>query len=164
MQTREMRRSAQRLPQEECEAILERNSSGVLAVTGDGGWPYAVPLSYAFADGALFFHCAKTGCKLDAIRADERACFTVIDRDEVVPEEYTTYYKSVIAFGRARVIEDGAQMLAAIEVLAKKYHPTDSPQGRKAAIEKDFSRLTMIRLDVEWMTGKQARELMKAKS
>ena len=93
--------------------MLSRRTSGVLALLGDGGWPYAVPLSYAFDGEKLYFHCAREGHKLDAIRREARASFCVVDRDEVVPAEYTTYFRSAIAFGRVRVIEDEVQKRAA---------------------------------------------------
>ena len=83
---REMRRKKQRLSAEACEAILAEGTSGVLAVDGDGGYPYAVPLSYVYQDGKLFFHCAKSGHKLDAVRRNPRASFCVIGQDRVVPE------------------------------------------------------------------------------
>ena len=96
---RPMRRFKQALSPEECRAVLERGTSGVLALSGDGGWPYAVPLSYVYADGKIYFHSAKSGHKVDAIRSCPRASFCVIDQDHIVPEEYTTYFRSVIAFG-----------------------------------------------------------------
>ena len=103
---REMRRKKQALPIEECEAVLRRGTSGVLAVLGDGGYPYTVPLSYVYDGEKIFFHCAKTGHKLDAILRESKVSFCVLDVDQVVPAEYTTYYRSVVAFGRARVLED----------------------------------------------------------
>ena len=94
---RPMRRHRQQLSQGDCAAILSRGTSGVLAVAGDGGYPYAVPLSYVYQEGTLFFHCAKAGHKLDALRRCSKASFCVIDQDQVVPPEYTTYFRSVIA-------------------------------------------------------------------
>ncbi len=64
---REMRRKRQALSAQECIALLEKGSSGVLALEGDGGYTYAVPLSYLYEDNKIYFHCAKTGHKLDAI-------------------------------------------------------------------------------------------------
>ena len=104
---RPMRRFKQALSPEECRAVLERGTSGVLALSGDGGWPYAVPLSYVYADGKIYFHSAKSGHKVDAIRSCPRASFCVIDQDHIVPEEYTTYFRSVIAFGTVRILEEG---------------------------------------------------------
>lgn len=115
MAFREMRRCKQALERTVVEDILRRGSSGVLAVLGDDAYPYAVPLSYVYADGKLYFHGAKEGHKIDAIRQHAKASFCVIDRDAVVPEEYTTYFRSVIAFGRMRILETDAEKRAAIE-------------------------------------------------
>ena len=129
---RPMRRHRQQLSQGDCAAILSRGTSGVLAVAGDGGYPYAVPLSYVYQEGTLFFHCAKAGHKLDALRRCSKASFCVIDQDQVVPPEYTTYFRSVIAFGRTRILEDEAEKQAAIWLLAEKYCPGGhSPGGRR---------------------------------
>ena len=68
MTFRPMRRIRQQLTEEENEQILRRGSSGVLAVLGDGGWPYTVPMNYVWLNGAVYLHCAFAGHKLDAIR------------------------------------------------------------------------------------------------
>ena len=102
---REMRRKKQVLPEEVCTSILNRGTSGVLALMGDEGYPYAVPMSYVYDDGKLYFHCAKEGHKLDAVRRCSKASFCVIDQDQIVPEEYTTYFRSVILFGTIRILE-----------------------------------------------------------
>lgn len=65
---RKMRRKRQQLTEAECIDILMENTSGVLAVCGDNGYPYAVPLSYVYDNGSLYFHCARSGHKLDAIK------------------------------------------------------------------------------------------------
>ncbi len=102
---REMRRKAQILSQEDCITLLNHGTSGVLAVLGDEGYPYAVPLSYVYYDGKLYFHSAKSGHKLDSILRNNKASFCVIDRDEIVPAEYTSYFRSVIVFGTVQIIE-----------------------------------------------------------
>lgn len=157
---RAMRRARQQLSEQACIEILQKNTAGVLAVLGDGGWPYAVPLSYVYADGCLYFHCAKTGHKLDALRGCDKASFCVIDRDQVVPEEYTTYFRSVIAFGRAEILTQPQEIRAAIERLAAKYNPTDSAANRARFIDKELAALCMVRLRIEHLTGKQAKELV----
>ena len=117
---REMRRKGQALPDEACKEILEKAPHGVLAVSGDGGWPYAVPLSFVYSAGTVYFHCACEGHKLDAVRRDARASFCVVDSDEVVAEEYTTYYRSVIAFGRVRELTGAEEKTAALRLLARR--------------------------------------------
>ena len=156
---REMRRKAQQLSYEKTEEILQNGTSGVLAVSGDDGYPYAVPMSYVYHDGKVYFHSAKTGHKLDGIERDSRVSFCVIDMDEVLPEKYTTCYRSAIVFGKARVITDESEMRKAAVLLADKYAPDDEA-GRKAEIDGGIGRMYMIELTVEHMTGKQAKELL----
>lgn len=158
---RELRRKRQALSETDCSDILKRGTSGVLALMGDGGYPYAVPMSYVYDGEKLYFHCAKSGHKLDAIAGNPKASFCVVDRDQVVPEEYTTYFRSVIVFGTMRIIEEEQEKRTAVEKLALKYAPEDSAQNRGAAIEKDWKPLCMLELTPEHITGKEAVELMK---
>ncbi len=158
---REMRRKGQALPVAACVEILERGTSGVLALSGDGGYPYAVPISYVYHDGKLYFHCARSGHKIDAIARSDKASFCVIDQDQVIPEKYTTYFRSVIAFGRIRVLEDDAAKRAAIERLAVKYAPDDNVDNRARAIEREWKPLCMLEMVIEHMSGKQAVELAR---
>ncbi len=158
---RELRRKRQALSETDCSDILKRGTSGVLALMGDGGYPYAVPMSYVYDGEKLYFHCAKSGHKLDAIAGNPKASFCVVDRDQVVPEEYTTYFRSVIVFGTMRIIEEEQEKRTAVEKLALKYAPEDSAKNRGAAIEKDWKPLCMLELTPEHITGKEAVELMK---
>lgn len=159
---REMRRSGQMLSQEDCDAILKEQTSGVLSLYGEDGYPYGVPLSYVYADGKLYFHSAKAGHKVDAVRKNNKASFTIIAQDNIVPEQYTTHFRSVIVFGRMRILEDDAEKRSAIEQLAEKYMP-DLKEGRQQEIEKEFSRLCMLELTIDRMTGKEAIELVRAR-
>ncbi len=103
---RSMRRSRQALSQKECEHLLNKATSGVLALSGDEGYPYALPISFVYDEGKLYFHSAKSGHKIDAIKKEPKASFCIIDQDTIVPEKYTTYFRSVIAFGKLSIIED----------------------------------------------------------
>ena len=138
---RPMRRSAQALGVDACREVLSRGTSGVLALLGDGGWPYAVPMSYAFDGEKLYFHCAREGHKLDAIRRNPRASFCVVDKDEIVPEEYTSYFRSVIVFGSMRILEDEREKRTAIEKLAVKYAPDDAAENRQKSIDREWAPL-----------------------
>ena len=157
---REMRRKRQALTQAQCQAILEQGSCGVLALSGDDGYPYAVPLSYLYHQGKLYFHCAKSGHKLDALRREPKASFCVVAQDQVAPLEYTTLYRSVIVFGRLRELEDDKEKRAAIEALALKYAPQDTPAHREEAIRRDWSPLCVLELTPEHVSGKQGKELI----
>ena len=157
---REMRRKRQALTQAQCQAILEQGSCGVLALSGDDGYPYAVPLSYLYHQGKLYFHCAKSGHKLDALRREPKASFCVVAQDQVAPLEYTTLYRSVIVFGRLRELEDDKEKRAAIEALALKYAPQDTPAHREEAIQRDWGPLCVLELTPEHVSGKQGKDLI----
>ena len=157
---REMRRKRQALTQAQCQAILEQGSCGVLALSGDDGYPYAVPLSYLYHQGKLYFHCAKSGHKLDALRREPKASFCVVAQDQVAPLEYTTLYRSVIVFGRLRELEDDGEKRAAIEALALKYAPQDTPAHREEAIQRDWAPLCVLELTPEHISGKQGKDLI----
>lgn len=161
---REMRRKRQLLTQAECVEILNRNTSGVLAVLGDNGYPYAVPLSYVYDGNALYLHCVKSGHKTDAIKSCDKVSFCVTDQDDVVPQEYTTHFRSVVLFGRASVLNNEDEIRTAIEKLAIKYNPTDSKQHRDEVIKKEYAAMCIIKIDVEHLTGKEAIELAKSKN
>ena len=156
---REMRRKVQALTAEETAEILKRNTSGVLSLNGDDGYPYGVPLSYVYLDSKLYFHCAGAGHKLDSILKDDKVSFCVIDQDQVVGEEYTTYFRSVIAFGRARVLE-GAEKLRPLVELCEKYYPGHLEQTRQKA-EHALKNVSIVAVTIEHMTGKTAMELVK---
>lgn len=134
---RQMRRKKQALSREECEEILQQGTSGVLAVSGDDDYPYAVPMSYVFCENKIYFHCAKSGHKLDAVSRNEKVSFCVIGQDHIVPEQYTTHYKSVIVFGKIRILENDTEKRTAIEKLAIKYAPNATETDLQKEIEKN---------------------------
>lgn len=143
----------------ECEEILKNASSGVLAVSGDGGYPYAVPLSFAYADGEIYFHCAKSGHKLDAIKNNPRVSFCVTAQDDVQPAAFTTHYKSVIVFGKAEIIEDEKEIYSAVKLLSEKYSP-DYLKESDEEYEKFRKSLCAVKITAEHITGKKAKELL----
>jgi len=161
MEFREMRRKRQQLSDEESIGLLQKATSGTLALLGDGGYPYAVPVSYAYDDGKLYFHSAMSGHKVDAIRNCDKASFCIIDQDHVSPSEYTTYFRSVIAFGRIRIVEDETEKLAIARILGNRYNPNQEEALQKE-LEHGLSRMLAIRFDIEHLTGKEAIELVRA--
>lgn len=154
-----MRRKRQQLSDEESYAILQKATSGTLALLGDGDYPYAVPISYVFSEGKLYFHSALSGHKVDAIRSCDRASFCVVAQDDVKPAMYTTFFRSVIAFGRIHIVDDEAEKLAAARLLGNRYNPHQDEALQKE-LENGLARMLVIRLDIEHLTGKESIELV----
>ena len=158
---RDMRRKNQLLPPEEAESILRQGTSGVLSLLGDGGYPYGVPLSYVYHNGRLYFHCAKAGHKLDAIRREGKCSFCVIAQAPgLAPEKYTTLFRSVIAFGQVRVLEDAGEKRAALEALGERFNPGE-PESLEKEISSTWDSVCVLEMEIEHLTGKKAKELLK---
>lgn len=158
---REMRRKNQQMSDDEARDILAAATSGVLALAGEGGYPYAVPMSFAYDEesGRLLFHTARVGHKMTAIERCDKASFCVIAEDTVVPRRFTTYYRSVIAFGKLRVLKSDDEKRAAAEFLGEVYFP-GHPEECDEEIKKHWPAFDMLELKIEHMTGKKAKELV----
>lgn len=159
---RSMRRGAQELTREECEEILYRGKTGILTVNGDAGYPYPVPINYVYYQGKIYLHCAKSGHKSDAVRKDNKVGFCVIAEDEVLPEEFATSYRSVVLFGRARILETEEEIIAAARVLGLKYNPDVNRVMKEIAAE--MKRLSCMEIRVEHMTGKESLDRMRKRT
>ena len=138
---REIRNSARALTDEMTRELLERGEFGVLSTVSKDGEPYGVPMSYAFADGKVYLHCAREGHKLDNIS------------DVSLPEKFSTKYKSAIVFGKAEILEDGEEKMQGILALMEKYSPDFLEEGRAYA-ERAFAKFKVIKIVPEYISGK----------
>jgi uncharacterized protein len=158
---RAIRRDKQSLPSEDIEAIMGRCSNGVLACWGDEEYPYAVPLSFVYLNDKIYFHTAKAGHKIDAITKSPKVSFAVIDADLIISQEYTTCFRSVIAFGKARIAA-GQERLSAFKALVNKYSG-DQPEESQHSVIARCDQAYIIAIDVEHITGKEAIEYVRAR-
>lgn len=150
-----MRRSERELSPHEAKEILAEGSYGILSTCGTDGEPYGVPLSYACLNGEICFHCAPdSGHKLANIAENPRVCFTVIKPGSVhtLPEQFSTLYRSAIAFGQARELHGDAKR-AALAALVEKYSPAFRQEG-EAYIARAFDKVAVYAIRIERLTGK----------
>ena len=157
---RKMRRSRQQLTDEATIEILRRGREMVLAMTGDGGFPYAVPVNFVYHNNAIYFHSAPTGHKIDALKHDNRVSACVIDKGDIVPEEFTTYFRSAIVFGKATFVEENDEKEQILRLLSAKYSPGIDPD---AEIARFINHVTIIRIEILRMTGKESIELVRSR-
>ena len=155
---RAMRRIKQQLPDAEALGILAKAKRGVLSVVGDDGWPYGIWLNphYRREDGRIYFHGAKEGHKIDALRQDSRVSFTVIDEGVQDEGGWAYTFRSVVVFGRIEFVEDHAFALELCRELARRFNPSE------ADIEKEIqmagARVQVLCLVPEHITGKRIHE------
>lgn len=155
---RTMRRFKQELTREECLAVLRSQPRGVLSLLGENGYPYGLPIDYWYneTDGKLYFHGAKEGHKIDAIRACDKASFCVHDEGQRVAVEWPLHFCSVIVFGRIAPVTDAALTETACRRLAEKF--TDDVAYIDAEIAAARDRVLCLALTPEHMTGKRIKE------
>ena len=155
---RPMRRKNRAISEEAAKALLKKERRGVLAVNGDDGYPYAVPVNFYFdeANQKIYFHGACAGHKADAIRRCDKVCFTVYGNETAAEESWAPYMQSVVVFGSCRVILNEAEKLDKLRLLAGKYYPeTDLVEEE---IAKSGQAARMYEIEIRHLSGKQIQE------
>ena len=152
---REMRLTKQQLSKEETDTILRMKGTGTLALAGDDGYPYSVPVNYLYVDGCIYFHGALQGHKCDAIAREPKASMSVIAADTLIPEKYTTDYRSVIAFGEIHPIVDDEKKRAVIRQIGMRFCSAYA-DGIDAEIDREWDILNVYEMKIVHMTGKRA--------
>ncbi|WP_206458155.1 pyridoxamine 5'-phosphate oxidase family protein [Anaerovorax sp. IOR16] len=153
---REMRRKEKQLPMEETIKMLEKMSHGTLALAGDDGYPYSLPISYAYKDNKIYFHGAMQGHKIDSIIKEPKVSFSVIEQDTVLPEKFDTVYRSAVIFGKARILKDKNEKRAGLMALIEKYSSAYIESGEKY-IDKAIDAVNVIEIVIDHMTGKEGK-------
>ncbi|MDE6536826.1 MAG: pyridoxamine 5'-phosphate oxidase family protein [Muribaculaceae bacterium] len=154
-----MRRFKQLLDEQTTKEILNNATNGVLSLVDSDGEPYGVPISYAYdGNGCIYFHSAVTGHKIECIETESRCSFCVVAQDLIVPDEFTTYFRSVIVKGSVHTVIDRDDMIQGLLLLCAKYSPGIDPD---AEISKCINHVSVLRLDIDSLTGKEAIELVR---
>ncbi|MCL2810938.1 MAG: pyridoxamine 5'-phosphate oxidase family protein [Clostridia bacterium] len=153
---RSMRRPHLALTEAETWALLEHTAYGVLAINGTEGYPYAVPMNHAVINGALVFHAAVEGHRLEALRVDPRACFTVTEGPEenagAIPTGTLGTYASAMVFGRVCELPP-EQQGEALTAFVRKHLP--ERVGEVAQFLDSGRKVAVLRLDVAFISGKR---------
>ena len=154
---RGMRRFKQELTQEDCKDILINEPRGVLSVIGEGGYPYGMVMNHWYheADGKLYFHGAKEGHKIDAIKSCDKVSYCVHDEGFRKEGEWALNIKSVIVFGRIRIVEDEEKMR---EICSNLYRKFDDNEDALKHELTHLSRVMCLELTPEHMTGKLVKD------
>ena len=155
---RPMRRKKNEISREAAEELLRTSRRGVLAVIGDDGYPYAVPVNYYYdsENQRIIFHGSRVGHKADAIRNCDKVCFTVFGNERVMEEEWAPYVQSTVVFGRCRMIENREETLAEVKRLAMKYYPDE--ETAEEEIARSGNAVQIYEIEIEHISGKEVQE------
>lgn len=153
---REVTRKKQQLTDSECKEILKQELRGVLAVNGDNGYPYALPINYYFDESSnkIYFHSGKIGHKLDAIADSDKVSFCVYDKGYHKDGHWSLNIRSVIIFGRIHTVDDWSDDL--MVKFCKRY--TNDEEYIYSEIEKSKCNTVVLCLEIEHITGKLVNE------
>ena len=153
---RDLTRKKQKLSTIECKEILKQEVRGVLAVNGDDGYPYALPINFYFDEenNKVYFHSGRVGHKLDAIANSDKVSFCVYDKGYRKDDHWSLNIKSVIIFGRIRIIKDWSEEL--MVSFCKRF--TSDMEYIYNEIEGFKENTTVLCLEIEHMTGKLVNE------
>lgn len=128
-----MRRKKQELAEKQCLDILRRAKTATLALSGDDGYPYSVPMNFVYEDGKIYFHGAKEGHKIDAIKNNPKVSMSIIDQED-------------------------DEIYHAIKTLGLKYNEDEVTVEKE--IQREWKALCCIEITIEHISGKQAIELV----
>jgi len=152
---KEMRRKDRKIDQAEATNLLTTCEYGILSTSDENNQPYGIPVNYVYQNDSIYFHCAKSGHKLDNIKDSPTVSFCVVGKTKVLSSEFATEYESAVAFGIASEIQ-GTERNGALVAILEKYSPEYITQGMRY-IEKNDNATTVIKIDINHMTGKARR-------
>lgn len=140
------------------KALLHNSRRGVLAMNGENGYPYAIPINYVYDEEAqkIYFHGARAGYKVDALRACDKICFTVYGNESFKEEPWAPFMQSVVIFGRCRLVEAGERATALLKKFAMKYYPNE--QMVDVEITRGGKAAQIFEIEIEHFSGKEVHE------
>ncbi|MCQ2551506.1 MAG: pyridoxamine 5'-phosphate oxidase family protein [Clostridia bacterium] len=156
---RPIRKKKNALTDEEAKKLLHKERRGVLAVYGKEGYPYAVPVNYFYDEEneKIYFHGAKAGHKVEALKENDKVCFTVLGNEEIREEEWAPFMQSTIIFGRCRLLDDQDEAIKRVAQFAMKYYPSKELVDKE--VSEDGRAVQMFEISIEHMSGKQVKEI-----
>ena len=155
---REMRRAKQEVSRDVCVEILNNEKRAVLSVIGDDGYPYGIPVNFYYEEdeNTIYLHGAQQGHKIDAIKNCDKVCFTTWDKGYIPEDDWAYYVTSVVAMGRAELVQDADLGVEKIRKMGIKYYPTKEEVDEE--IKESMHHVQMIAIHIEHMTGKKVHE------
>lgn len=153
---RKMRRKNRELSYEECIDILTNEPRGVLALLGDYDYPYTVPMSHVYVDGKIYFHGAQTGHKHDAAEKYDKVSYCVMDKGIKAEDSWWYTFRSVVVFGRIRILTDRDEKIEKLTHLGDKFFPTHEETVDE--ISRLLDKTEVFEITIDHMTGKRVEE------
>lgn len=155
---RTIRKKKNELDKNAAENLLQCSRRGILAVNGDDGYPYAIPINYIYDREAqkIYFHGARVGHKVDALKSCDKICFTVYGNETVKEESWAPFMQSTVVFGRCHFVESGERAVALLKQFAMKYYPDEQMVDEEIARAGKAAQI--FEIEIEHLSGKEVQE------
>lgn len=155
---RPIRKKKNEINLDDAKKLLVESRRGVLAVNGDDGYPYAIPINYYYDEEKqkIYFHGSRVGHKVDALNKCDKICFTVFGPERIRTEEWAPFVQSVVVFGRCHLIGDSSEAGTLIKTFAMKYYPNEELANEEIAISG--KAVQMYEIEIEYFSGKEVQE------
>ena len=155
---RAMRRKKKEISTEAAKQLMLYERRGIFAVNGDDGYPYAIPVNFYYdeAQNKIYFHGAAVGHKAEALRSNDKVCFTIYGNETIKEEAWAPYMQSTVVFGRCRILEDEEQTMELVRKVAQKYYP--DAQLIEEEIARSGKAVRIYEITIEHMSGKEIQE------
>ena len=155
---RPIRKKKNEIDTKAIKALLQFSRRGILAVNGDNGYPYAIPVNYLYDEETkkIYFHGARAGHKVDALKSCDKVCFTVYGNETIKEEAWAPYMQSVVIFGRCHLMESNTETTKILKKFALKYYPNEQLVDEEIAISGKAVQL--FEIEIEHFSGKEIQE------
>ena len=155
---RKIRKKKNEISTEAAKRLLKNERRGVLAVNGDDGYPYAIPINYLYCESErkIYFHGSGVGHKVDSLNKCDKVCFVITGKETVKEEAWAPYVKSAVVFGRCHLIEDREETYKMLKRFAMKYYPDE--QTADVEIARSAKAVQMFEIEIEYISGKEVQE------
>ncbi len=155
---REIRKKKNKIGIDEVKKVLLNSRRGVLALNGDDGYPYAIPINYVYDEQnqKIYFHGSRIGHKVDALGKSDKICFTVYGNEIYKDELWAPFMQSVVIFGRCHLVEKGERANMLLKKLAMKYYPNEQMVDEE--ITRAGKAAQVFEIEIEHMSGKEVQE------
>lgn len=155
---RKVRKKVNEISTELAKDLIKKSRRGILAVNGDDGYPYSIPINYLYDEESekIFFHGSKVGHKVDSLKKSDKICFTVYGNESIKDESWAPYLQSAVVFGRCHLIEDSERAMKMLKEFAMKCYPSETMVVEE--IGKSGRATQMFEISIEHISGKEVQE------
>lgn len=150
---RQMRKAGRQKDAAWALEVFEKAPYVTVSMMRSDGTPYGVPLSLVHdGESTFYFHCAGEGEKLDCIRHNPIVSLSAVSKCSPKYEEekmnFTEYYHSAVALGRAAIVEDREEKINALRLICERFLPKFMDRFDEA-IARSLDRTTVVKITLE---------------